>query len=83
MSKTKIGEDLRAKLDEAGPYYVIGIAKQADDTFAVMQLKVHGMDVEVRKVLKKASTFAEAMLEYQIESGAYGMKYLNKEVMKK
>ena len=79
---SKIGQDTRAKLEEKEAYIAMGIVKLEEGGYAVVQLKISGTEVLTRKLLKKASSFAEAMLEYQIESGKYGMNYLNKEVMK-
>lgn len=73
----KIGQDIMAKQEEQYPYVALGIAKMEDGEFALVELKIHGVEVLSRKVLKKASNYAEALLEYKMTTGAYGIRYLN------
>lgn len=80
MSKLKIGADSRAKLEEKSPYFAVGIIRLQEGGFGVVRLKVSGMEILDREVLKKASTLAEALDEYKLESATYGLKMVKEEV---
>jgi hypothetical protein len=80
MSKGKIGEDVRSKMEEDGAYYAIGIAKLEEGGFGIIKLKVSGTEVLSRNVLKKAKDFAEAIHEYRLESGKFGIEYLDRNI---
>lgn len=77
---SKIGEDVRAKQEEKGPYTSLGIVKLAEGGYAVVRLKISGTEVLTRTITRKAENLAMALQEFQIETGTYGMKYLDKEM---
>lgn len=77
---SKIGETAVSKLEEKGPYTALGIVKLAEGGYAVVKLKVSGMNIETRVMVRKAENLAMALQEYQIETGTYAMKYLDKEI---
>ena len=78
---SKIGEDVKAKQEEKVPYYVLGVVKLDDGTFAVSSLRVSGFEVLSRKLIR-ANSFVEAQQQYLIESGQYISKYTDKEINK-
>lgn len=70
MPSTKIGKNITAKNEDQVPYYTLGIAK-TEDGFEVRELKVFGMEVQVRKVVLRTKDRAEAMHSMRLELANY------------
>jgi hypothetical protein len=76
----KIGGDTLAKQEEKEAYVAIGLVKLEPKGYGVAVLKMSGTEVLSRKIVRKADTLAAALMEYQVESGSYQIKYLDKEI---
>lgn len=74
---SKIGQNVVAKQEEARAYETIGILQKVDKKYAVVRLKVSGMEVEQRTILKEVDNYAEALSEFQVHLGKFTMDFLN------
>lgn len=71
---SKIGQTVKMKQKDKGPYYVLGLAETVDG-YEVRRLKMSGDEVESVQVLLKAKYKAEVMMRLQTEVSSYIIEF--------
>ena len=67
---SKIGQSVRLKQKDNGPYYVIGIAA-TDEGYEVRKIKMEGSDATFVQTVFKTKLKPEAMQRLQMEVQSY------------
>jgi hypothetical protein len=79
MPTMKIGENLKTMKEDGKPYNTVGIAK-TEAGYEIRLLRVLGMNVETRKVLKVDKDRASILSEFMIAVSKYVVNFNQKEM---